>query len=278
MTSNSSNDELNPLYRAADDKYGTEYDTTQLRQGGHGRTVHRDYLAHCLRWGWAARQIRFGDKILDAGCGQDVSLYDVLAGTQSFQVNPESPESRARPVYVGVDLNPIKKRCGASWAYVEGGVNVVEDLEKRRALPHWGQFDVVTSFEVIEHMAVANGDRYLEALHEALAADGRLFLSTPVFNGRAAKNHIHEYTIPELQAKIESAGFAVQDRWGTFASLPDIRAAVKELQAMDPAGADRLLRTIESLRPYLGGEVLACFLAPLYPDHARNNVWVCTKR
>lgn len=256
--------DINPDYRGAGDKYGTEFDVTQLRQSGHGKVVHRDYLAHCLRWGWVARNVRFGAKILDAGCGQDVSMYDVLAGTKTFAPNESNRESRERPIYVGVDLNSIKKKCGAKWAHVQGETNIIVDHD----LPHWGEFDMVVSLEVIEHMSVDNGRQYLDALRDAMSNDGRLVLSTPVFNGRAAKNHIHEYTIDELNNMLYTAGFEVVERWGTFMSWNDMVKVVD----------DGTLKMMETLREYLGPETVACFLAPLYPDSARNNMWLCRKR
>ena len=259
-------DELNPLYRAAGDKYGTEYDITQLHQSGHGRVVHRDYLAHCLRWGWVAREVRFGDFILDAGCGQDVSMYDVLAGTKTFATNPDY-DTKDRPEYVGVDLNKIKKKCGAAWATIVGELNFAEDRECREKLPFWGQFDVVVSLEVIEHMMPANGDKYLEACRDALAPGGHMYLSTPVFNGKAAKNHIHEYGIQELHDKIVRAGFEVVDRWGTFMSWNDFNRVATDEQKVDAA----------RIRDYVGGEVIACMYASLYPNEARNNAWKCRK-
>lgn len=259
-----SND-VNPEYRGANDKYGTEYDVTQLHEGLHGTRVHRDYLAHVLRWGWAARSICSGDKVFDFGCGQDLPLAQVLAGTPSFG----GDASNGRPQYVGVDLNKIKKKFGAKWATIAGETNVLDmtDEARRAFIPYWGEFDVVTSFEVIEHMSVANGDRYLAAAFDALHEGGSMYLSTPVFNGKAAKNHIHEYEIPELQAKVEAAGFKVMSRWGTFMSWNDMKKVATPDQ----------VELAKALRVNLGGEVVACFLASLYPDASRNNVWVLAK-
>jgi hypothetical protein len=31
------------------------------------------------------------------------------------------------------------------------------------------------------------------------------------------------------------------------------------------------------LKDYYDNDALACFIAPLYPDMARNNLWVCRK-
>jgi hypothetical protein len=89
-----------------------------------------------------------------------------------------------------------------------------------------------------------------------------------VFNGRAAKNHVHEYTVPELRQLLWGTGWEVKTRYGTFASYPEIKKVVNEAE----------LEIMEGLREFYSDEVTACFLAPLYPDHSRNNVWVLTPR
>lgn len=254
-------DRVNPLYRG-----DGEFDKTQLREKMHGKRVHRDYLAHALRWGWATRQLHCGDHVLEIGCGQDQPLAKVIEGQQSFKGDPEA----GRPTYVGVDLNKIPQPFGARWATIIPETNLLTMSKGERAelIPTWGAFTVGVSFEVIEHMTPEWGEVYLQAYHEALYEGAPLYLSTPVYNGKAAKNHIHEYGVDELRAKIERNGFEVVDRWGTFMSWNDmVKVATPEQQDL-----------ATQLRHYLGPEVVACFLAPLYPDHARNNVWVCRKR
>lgn len=248
------------------------YDTTSLRKTSMERRVHRDYLAHVFRWGWADRYIgqrqQLHRRVVEAGCGQDMPLFNVFTLQQSYLPD----------LYVGVDLNSIpwlrkKKEGSYAWADVREKFNFVERYGELLA-DYGPTFDFAVSFEVIEHMEEELGDRYLEAIYALLEPGGELLISTPVFNGRKAANHIREYTVAELQEKLEAAGFEVVKRYGTFASYHDAKRGLKELY---PDDADRLLEIYEDLRAFYGDNTLACFLAPLLPDHSRNNAWICRK-
>lgn len=252
------------------EKEHADYDTTQLRETGYGFRVHRDYLAHVFRWGWAGRFIGKGKtdahRVIEPGCGQDLPLFKVMRVMQSYLPD----------LYVGVDLNGIpfadsKRKEGTyPWADIRSRFNFVErwpELQQEH-----GSFDLAVSFEVIEHMKIELGDRYLTGIFELLEPGGRMLLSTPVFNGAKARNHIHEYEVAELQEKIEAAGFIVAKRYGTFANFNDIKKAV----AANPE-AEVLLEQYKGLLEFYDHNLLACFLAPLFPDYARNNAWVCYK-
>jgi SAM-dependent methyltransferase len=250
------------------------FDRTQLRLSGHGRTVHRDYASHVLRWnfvvnqlnyiedlftkyGWVHRHVKQGLSILDIGCGQDQPLLYILGAR--IQTVPE--------VYVGVDLNPIKNKSRVRWADVLDQFDFVNNWKKLE--DDYTPFDVAVCFEVIEHMSVEDGDRLLAGIFGLLRPGGVAYLSTPVFDGLAAANHIHEYTIPELRQHIEGAGFRVLERYGTFASKPAIKAAM--------GGKPEQVELYNRLEKWFGGEVMSVLLAPLYPDHSRNNLWVIQK-
>jgi 2-polyprenyl-3-methyl-5-hydroxy-6-metoxy-1,4-benzoquinol methylase len=235
------------------------FDKTQLRASGHGRTVHRDYAAHFFRWGWVSRQIAPGQRVLDIGCGQDQPLLYVLG--QRIQTVPD--------IYVGVDLNRIMKKSAVKWARIFDEFDFVTNGQK--VINEFGPFDIVTCFEVIEHMGTADGAQLLRSAFDALKHNGKLYLSTPVFNGAAAANHVHEYTIPELHGAIEAAGFSVAQRIGTFASKPDVVAAM--IRNKDTEG----LAVYRKLEGWFGGDVMSTIMAPLYPDDSRNNLWVCVK-
>ncbi len=230
-----------------------EFDTSYLRNNKHGSRVHRDYAAHFFRWGWATRLIGPDDHVLDVGCGPDLPLCGVLAMGGRYVP--------AR--YVGVDLNPLKG--GPGWAELRGDTNFIDQNQ-------WGmhseEFTKIVCFEVIEHMTRDHGVDLLLSMWHSLKPGGQLLLSTPVFNGKAAANHVHEWGIDELQGEIEACGFEVVERYGTFASYPDIKRIASA----------RDMAVLEDLRAYYSDEVTACFLAPLYPDQSRNNVWSLVKK
>jgi 2-polyprenyl-3-methyl-5-hydroxy-6-metoxy-1,4-benzoquinol methylase len=253
------------------------FDKTQLRRAGHGRSVHRDYLAHALRWrfvaldidryvedvalryGWVAHEVKQNMSILDVGCGQDQPLLYVLGAR--MQTVPDA--------YLGIDLNRIAKKSTVRWAEVWDEFNFVDNWPT--VLTRYTPFDVAVCLEVVEHMAPADGARLLEGLFGCLREGGALYLSTPVFNGMAAANHVFEYTAQELFNTITNVGFTVERRYGTFASKPDILDAMH--RAQDAAAIDVYNR----LSKWFGGDVLACVMAPLYADASRNILWVCRK-
>jgi site-specific DNA-cytosine methylase len=245
------------------------YDLTQLRAGTHGYYVHRDYASHYFRWGWATRQAGPETKLLEVGCGQDLPL------TRVFIYHNGIPKEM-----VSVDLNSIKDHVQPKWFTLYDETNFLEAYQA--IVAKHGRFDLVTCFEVIEHMPDVDGHALLAALRECVTDDGAILLSTPVFNGKAAANHIHEWTIPELEQAIHAAGLRVEKRWGTFASYHDVKRGLVDWMAKHPIAGDpaaqmmaqqTVLDFYESLREFYADDVLANFMAPNLPDHARNNAW-----
>lgn len=231
-----------------------QFDTTSLRVGGsQEKTVHRDYAAHFFRWGFAGRFVNGDVEVLDVGCGVDLAFISIL----------NHPRNNVPKRYVGVDLNKKPRFVPSrTWAEIHFDFNFLERFKEL------GQFDLVTNFEVIEHMRKPEGEKLLRGLRACLKPTGQLLLSTPVFNGKAAANHLHEWTIPELRTSIEQAGFEIVRRHGTFASAQDLKKVVTKEE----------LALTKRLAEYYSGEVLACFLAPLYPDASRNNLWVLRRQ
>lgn len=222
--------------------------------------MNRDYAAHFFRWGWVSRQVKQGESILDVGCGQDLPLLYILGNR--IQTVPD--------LYVGVDLNAIHSKSRIKWAdifdnfdYVTNGKKLFDD--------RYTPFDKAVCFEVIEHMGVQDGLQLLENIFYSLKPGGLLFLSTPVFDGQAAANHIHEYTIPELNELVVRVGFGVNRRIGTFASKPAIKHAM--FDAKDAEG----LMIYDRLEEWFGGDVMSTIMASLYPDASRNNLWILQK-
>ena len=235
-----------------------DYDTTQLRETGHGRVLHRDYSAHFFRWSFARRYIKATDDVLEIGCGQDKPLSKILTGGAAPHVSH----------YTGVDLNKLSP-SGSQRLTFHGEFNFVErwqELMGGRTKP----FDVVVHMEVLEHMRVEHGAKLLKACHKLLKSNGYMLMSTPCYDGvRHAANHIHEYTVPELLTAAAKAGFVVENRFGTFMDIKNINKH---------RGFEESIQTVyEMLKGYFDNDALSCIFAPLYPDHARNNLWICRR-
>lgn len=247
-----------------------EFDSSSLRESGHGRYVHRDYAAHWFRWQHALRFVKAGMRVLDVGCGPDQMMTKVLRASQSHV-----PE-----LYVGVDVNRITKKCGSSWARVLDEFDVTrrwqELLEEDDAdemfagPPALGPFDLICCFEVIEHMPIERGRALLKALKALVKPDGVILLSTPVYNGKhMAANHIHEYEFEELRDEIVKSGLQVDRVVGTFmtsqaakkVATPAQRALLEELHAK-----------------WYAWDILANFLAPLYPEASSNCCWILRRK
>lgn len=239
-----------------------EFDTTQLRSNQHGRSLHRDYSAHFFRWSFARRFITVKDHVLEIGCGEDKPLSKILTGGAAAHVN----------TYVGVDLNSLKPSNSQRLSF-HGNFNFVDrykELIKQRP----EGFDVVVHLEVIEHMKVSHGVDMLKACFSVLKPGGTMLMSTPCYDGiRHAANHIHEYTVQELKTLVEKTGFSVEKRFGTFMDIRHIGKVHCDDAALQ--SSIKLLRA--KLSEYFDNDALSNIFGCLYPDHSRNNLWVCRK-
>jgi 2-polyprenyl-3-methyl-5-hydroxy-6-metoxy-1,4-benzoquinol methylase len=82
------------------------------------------------------------------------------------------------------------------------------------------QFDVVVSFEVIEHMGLEEGLVFLTRLRELTKDGGLIILSTPnIFNpGRFMRDATHKtfYCYDELCGLLNMAGFEIRDVYRSY--------------------------------------------------------------
>lgn len=253
-----------------------DYDTTSLHAKFHGTNLHRDYTAHFFRWNFARNFINKTHDVLEIGCGVEKPLPNILFKNMLQQVNS----------YVGVDLNPLKPTGFGKRAVFLGEFNFVKDWKKLNPAyavetKKSSGYDVIIHLEVIEHMKVIHGRKMLKACLELLRPGGVMLMSTPCYDGRRhAANHIHEYTVPELQQMTEKVGFVVEQRFGTFMDTRHLKPrgeGWKYLHDQDPELGDAVTEVYKYLSQYYDRDALSCFFAPLFPDHARNNLWVCRK-
>lgn len=139
-------------------------------------------------------------RILDAGCGS--------AGNAPFL-------QRYGEV-VGLDLEPLALRYGQ--ANLPGRVvcGSVQNLPYQT-----GSFDLVTSFDVLYHMQVADEVAALQEFWRVLRPGGRLLIRLPAFELLKSKHDrlVHtrrRYRLADLRQIVDEAGFLVE--FATYAN------------------------------------------------------------
>ncbi len=243
--------------------------------------IHRDYIAHCLRWTHVCKylygQNRYKSaQILDVGCGRELPLAKLLYSSRLIPVS-----------YTGVDVGPINDDDFAKikgemeqvttihentnfldlvHTDVETTENVAGNIE--RSLPN-----IVTCFEVLEHVEPKMMIDMLEHMKRLTSNNATFFISTPCWNRTdCAANHVNEMLYESLGACFERHGFIVEDVYGTFASIRDYEHLLKH-----PIYGDMSL-AFQALREYYDTNFLSCVFAPLFPAQSRNCLWVLKKR
>lgn len=256
---------------------GKEIDNTMLSidQAETRGFIHRDYIAHCLRWTHVAKYLQKSGryqsvKLLDIGCGKEVPLAKLM---YSSRLNPTTG------VYVGLDYNKLEypdmfhtgkfplhlvSQCVFPDTFAERkkAVSNVRCVE----LPD--KYDVIVCFEVAEHVEPDGTKKLLEGIRDHLAPGGIAFMSTPCYDSSvgAAGNHVNEMSHDAFGAMIEYVGLTVENVYGTFASISDYK---------NHMGKEELV-VFERMRAYYDTNYLATIFAPLFPKQSRNCIWELT--
>lgn len=145
-------------------------------------------LEHLARYVFATRFIK-GGRVLDLACGSGYGAF--------FLKNAGALEVVGSDIDLGA-LDYARRHYQASGLRYEGG-----GLD--RLLEQDEKFDLITSFETIEH--VPEPENFLRGLARCLKPDGVLLVSTPfrlaenVVNGRPANpHHLREWSFAEFAA------------------------------------------------------------------------------
>ncbi len=251
--------------------------------------IHRDYIAHCFRWSHVTKYLNQGHRykdaiVLDVGCGKEMPLAKLL------YVNKMSPK-----YYIGVDVNefdvpdmlegkkiPIKiwtKTDFCALELADVSFNPNPEGPEPMELPN-----IVTCFEVLEHVTPEHCRRMLQHFMAITSDDCHYFISTPCYNGSAAANHINEITFAALGGLIEDVGYKIEGVYGTFASISDYASELSAVTVYDKdtgrvMGEPTDLRNVfAALRGYYDTNALATIFAPLFPAQSRNALWHLTKK
>jgi SAM-dependent methyltransferase len=247
---------------------GKEIDNTHLSidQAEARGFLHRDYIAHCLRWTHVVKYMsasrRYKSlKILDVGCGREVPLAKLMYSSRLIPVPEEGG------CYVGVDYNaltiPEMLRSGKFPLRLIQNCVFPDQFTPSEKIPD--KYDVIICFEVAEHVEPEGTLKLLRGIHDHLTEEGVAFISTPCYNAEtgAAGNHVNEMSYQAFGAMLEYTGLDIVDSHGTFASMKDYKPY------MTPSQRD----VFNQLQEYYDSNYLATIFAPLFPAYSRNCLW-----
>lgn len=190
--------------------------------------------AHMIRYHWSCDYIRSGDRVLDAACGLGYGSRLVARQTLAESVR-------------GID--------GSEWAINYATDNFASMDEKLSFevgfLPDYlskfsdGSFDVILSFETLEHVEDPNA--LIKEFHRLLSPGGRVIVSVPNdWSDESGEDpnpyHLQVYTWDRLAAELGSH-FIVESKCALDAS-----------QAKIPANPPYWIKKARSIRPVLDGE------------------------
>jgi len=210
----------------------------------------------------ALRFVNKNTKVLDFGCGQ---ANQALV----FWANRRIPFLYKGFEYVKtvVDATTIRLQS-LKWVSIEQKdltIPIVDDCEI---------YNLIISFEVLEHIGVDNINIYLQNMKKFANEDTVILLSTPVYdhNVGAAQNHIvagevNEYTQIELENILQKNGFKIINKFGTFASIKDYKNHLLPWQK----------KMFEELKKYYESSIISIMMAPMLPQYSRNVIYELRK-
>ena len=239
---------------------GKEIDNTHLSidQAEARGFIHRDYIAHCLRWTHVSKYLHLQARykkasIIDIGCGKDMPLARML---YTSRLAPE--------YYLGIEYN--KMEIPDMFKNSNFKPNLVSGLDftKLKELPD--SFNYSVCFEVLEHVEPIKAIAILDHLPKFLKQDAVSWFSTPCWDEKvvAAANHVNEMTYDAFGSLLEEMGYKILMHWGTFASIKDYKDELPRYE---------LKEAFDRLREYYDSNYLATVFAPLFPHKARNVLW-----
>jgi SAM-dependent methyltransferase len=175
-------------------------------------------------------------RILDAGCGVGGGLRWLADFGQ----------------VTGIDLHPLAIQYSARVSRRVGQASV-------QALPFAdASFDLVTTFEVLYHLAVSDDAAALNEMRRVLRSGGWLLVRLPAHDWLrgAHDRHVHtrhRYEASELRGKIEAAGFELQrlTSVGLLMLLPAVM--LRGAQAGEQTGTDVTMPSAAVNRLLLAG-------------------------
>ena len=167
------------------------------------RDLHMDMLrefgersdAHVSRYIWAEKYVRQGDRVLDAACGLGYGSYALSELSKAKSITGIDGSHYAID-YAQENFSVLSPKLDFFSGYLPKCLEKYPD----------GHFDVVVSFETLEH--VENPEALLKAFHRLLSPGGRIVVSVPNdWSDETGEDpnpyHLHVYTLDKLREQIK---------------------------------------------------------------------------
>ena len=211
--------------------------------------------------------------------GGDEEFYGILHEQKDYPVwrwdydvamdNAIARFDGGRILDVGAGVGMFLRRLGPKWECfaLEGSESTRHDLEVlgvkvfrdlvTAADSEGGKFQVVTLFQVLEH--IAEFDRVLELCRQLLATGGRLVVTVPDGDAMIRQerltgchdmppNHISKWTPESLSRAMDRAGFAVSQAIDEPSSWRNLKASLHMKVAADATRARSLAAQVYRIR------------------------------
>lgn len=211
-------------------------------------------------------------RVLDVGSGFSI-LY-------SFFNTNFAAYGRARIHYRGLEyvqsqvdwVNERYARDDEKKSFKSQQHDLIKDSILDKFQPN--SFDVVVAQEIIEHINEERARFMLQEIHQVLADDGKLILSSPNPRKhmgemlRYPKDHEIEYSFDEMKEMLDDAGFVIKEHYG-------IGMHLREAKAAGLTDIEKLMLDQQKKMSY----ALACSVLPLHrPELGLCYFLVCEKK
>lgn len=148
---------------------------------------------HEQRYQFAIEKINQDMKVADIACGVGYGSWLMARNCQSV---------------VGVDISDFALNHARN-NFMSSNIEFIHG----NSFDYEDEFDVVVSFETIEHMDELAGDEFITKIHKSLKANGVLIMSTPINKTSNKVNvsefHLREYDDYEFPNKLKKNGFKI---------------------------------------------------------------------
>jgi SAM-dependent methyltransferase len=196
------------------------------------RDLHMDMLrevgersdAHVARYLWAENYVRQGDIVLDAACGLGYGSFALAELSKASKITGVDGSDYGVD-YARENFCPLSPKLDFFAGYLPECLAKYPD----------GHFDVIVSFETLEH--VEHPEALLTEFHRLLSPGGRIVVSVPNdWSDETGEDpnpfHLHVYTLDKLRAQIKqhfipealfqqiASGCKTTSAWNSWQRMP----------------------------------------------------------